>query len=123
MNKIPYILGATLLAVVPAVAQQTHPDSTITLKEQTLANVTVTSRKASVRSLKGAINGKDILRDELFKAACCNLGESFVTNPSVDVNYADATTGAKQVKLLGLSGTYVQMLTENLPNFRGAALP
>lgn len=123
MNKIPYILGATLLAVVPAVAQQTHPDSTITLKDQTLANVTVTSRKASVRSLKGAINGKDILRDELFKAACCNLGESFVTNPSVDVNYADATTGAKQVKLLGLSGTYVQMLTENLPNFRGAALP
>ncbi len=111
------------MAVVPAVAQQTHPDSTITLKEQTLANVTVTSRKASVRSLKGAINGKDILRDELFKAACCNLGESFVTNPSVDVNYADATTGAKQVKLLGLSGTYVQMLTENLPNFRGAALP
>ena len=123
MNKISYILGTTLLAVVPAVAQQTHPDSTITLKEQTLANVTVTSRKASVRSLRGAINGKDILRDELFKAACCNLGESFVTNPSVDVNYSDATTGAKQVKLLGLSGTYVQMLTENLPNFRGAALP
>jgi len=123
MNKISYILGTTLLAVVPAAAQQTTPDSTITLKEQTLANVTVTSRKASVRSLRGAINGKDILRDELFKAACCNLGESFVTNPSVDVNYSDATTGAKQVKLLGLSGTYVQMLTENLPNFRGAALP
>ena len=123
MNKISYILGTTLLAVVPAAAQQTTPDSTITLEEQTLANVTVTSRKASVRSLKGAINGKDILRDELFKAACCNLGESFVTNPSVDVNYSDATTGAKQVKLLGLSGTYVQMLTENLPNFRGAALP
>ena len=83
MNKISYILGTTLLAVVPAAAQQTTPDSTITLKEQTLANVTVTSRKASVRSLKGAINGKDILRYELFKAACCNLGESFVTNPSV----------------------------------------
>ena len=63
------------------------------------------------------------MRDELFKAACCNLGESFVNNPSVDVNYSDATTGARQVKLLGLSGTYVQMLTENLPNFRGAALP
>ncbi len=60
---------------------------------------------------------------ELFRAACCNLGESFVNNPSVDVSYSDAATGAKQIKLLGLSGTYVQMLTENIPNLRGAALP
>ena len=123
MNPIIYLTGLTLLSVLPANAQQSAIDTTATLKDQTLENVTVTSRKATVRSLAGAINGKDILRDELFKAACCNLGESFVTNPSVDVNYSDATTGARQVKLLGLSGTYVQMLTENLPNFRGAALP
>lgn len=56
---------------------------------------------------------------ELAKAACCNLSESFETNPSVDVSYSDAATGAKQIKLLGLSGTYVQMLTENIPNLRG----
>ncbi len=60
---------------------------------------------------------------QLFRAACCNLGESFVANPSVDVSYSDAATGAKQIKLLGLSGTYVQMLTENMPNLRGAAIP
>ena len=46
-----------------------------------------------------------------------------MTNPSVDVSYSDAATGAKQIKLLGLSGTYVQMLTENIPNYRGAAAP
>ena len=57
--------------------------------------------------------------DELFKAACCNLSESFETNPSVDVSYSDAATGAKQIKMLGLPGTYVQMLTENIPNLRG----
>ncbi|MBP3229061.1 MAG: TonB-dependent receptor [Bacteroidaceae bacterium] len=62
-------------------------------------------------------------RTELFKAACCNLGESFTTNPSVDVSYSDAATGARQIKLLGLAGAYVQMLTENIPNFRGAAMP
>ena len=123
MNKIIYLAGLTLLSVLPATAQETAVDTTATMKDQTLDNVTVTTRRASVRSLAGAINGKDILRDELFKAACCNLGESFVNNASVDVNYSDATTGAKQIKLLGLSGTYVQMLTENLPNFRGAALP
>lgn len=92
-----------------------------TMKTQNLSNVTITSRRAGTRRLAGAINGVRVNRDELFKAACCNLGESFTTNPSVDVNYSDAATGAKQIKLLGLSGTYVQMLTENLPNFRGAA--
>jgi len=60
-----------------------------------------------------------ITTHELTKAACCNLSESFETNPSVDVSYTDAATGAKQLKLLGLSGTYVQMLTENIPNLRG----
>ena len=91
--------------------------------EQELATVVVTRRKAGMVRMKGAVNGTLISRDELFKAACCNLGESFVTNPSVDVNYSDAATGAKQIKLLGLSGTYVQMLAENLPDFRGAATP
>ena len=94
-----------------------------TMKTQNLQNITITSRRAGTRRVSGPTNAQLIMRDELFKAACCNLGESFTTNPSVDVNYSDAATGAKQIKLLGLSGTYVQMLTENLPNFRGAAAP
>ena len=94
-----------------------------TMKTENLGNVTITSRRAGTRKLGGVENGVQITRAELCKAACCNLGESFVTNPSVDVNYNDAATGAKQIKLLGLSGTYVQMLTENQPNFRGAAAP
>jgi len=56
---------------------------------------------------------------ELCKAACCNLSESFVTNASVDVNYSDASTGAKQIQLLGLAGTYTQILTENIPSVYG----
>ena len=98
-------------------------DAPDTLKTQNLSDVTITSRRSGTRRLAGAVNGIVVNREELFKAACCNLGESFTTNPSVDVNYSDAATGAKQIKLLGLSGTYVQMLTENLPNFRGAAAP
>ena len=94
-----------------------------TIKTQKLDDVTITSRRLGTRRLRGAENGLIINREELFKAACCNLGESFTTNPSVDVNYSDAATGAKQIKLLGLSGIYVQMLTENLPNFRGASSP
>lgn len=79
----------------------------------------------AIRNPKGlGLENKDIMdRTELFRAACCNLGESFVNNASVDVDYSDAATGVAQIKLLGLSGTYVQMMTENIPNFRGAAMP
>ena len=94
-----------------------------TLKTRQLKEVTVSTRRKGTTRLAGALNGMAIGREELFRAACCNLGESFTTNPSVDVSYSDAATGSKQIRLLGLSGIYVQMLTENLPNFRGAAAP
>ncbi|MBP8034147.1 MAG: TonB-dependent receptor [Bacteroidia bacterium] len=57
----------------------------------------------------------------LMKAACCNLSESFETNPSVDVNFADAVTGTKQIQMLGLSGQYAQITKENMPYMRGLA--
>lgn len=60
-----------------------------------------------------------ITTKELRRAACCNLAESFETNSSVDVNYADAITGAKQIQMLGLSGVYSQIITENVPLVRG----
>lgn len=62
-----------------------------------------------------------ITQKELFKAACCNLSESFETNPSVDVSYNDAVTGSKQIQLLGLAGIYTQLTVENLPGPRGLA--
>lgn len=92
-------------------------------KTSTLNEISVVTRRVGVSRLAGAENGIRIGKEDLFKAACCNLGESFTTNPSVDVSYNDATTGARQIKMLGLSGTYVQMLTENMPNYRGAAAP
>lgn len=116
-----------MLAPTYALAQVATPTDTTsadTLEHATqLHEVVVSKGKMHTRRLAGAQNSLYISRDELFKAACCNLGESFVTNPSVDVNYSDATTGAQQIKLLGLSGTYVQLLTEAQPAYRGAALP
>jgi len=60
---------------------------------------------------------------ELFKAACCDLSESFETNASVDVVSNDAVTGSKQIQMLGLSGIYTQLTVENLPGPRGFATP
>ena len=80
-------------------------------------------KQTSLKMWHTAENSELITAAGLRHAACCNLGESFVSTAAVDVNYTDASTGAKQIKLLGLSGTYVQMLTENIPNFRTVAAP
>jgi len=89
---------------------------------QSLEEVEVVHRKrtAYVSSSKPILT-QVVTGEELCKAACCNLGESFETNASVDVAYADAVTGAKQIQMLGLTGQYVQMMTENMANFRGIA--
>ncbi len=56
---------------------------------------------------------------ELTKAACCNLSESFETNATVDITYKDGITGSKEMQILGLSGAYIQLLTENAPLING----
>ncbi|MDP2887649.1 MAG: TonB-dependent receptor [Bacteroidota bacterium] len=91
-------------------------------KNMEIEEVTVVQKnKGAYISRINPIHTTHINGAELHKAACCNLSESFVTNPSVDVSYNDAITGAKQIKLLGLDGTYSQLQTENFPNLRGLA--
>ena len=104
------------------VSQQVMAQTDSIANTYELKNVVVKATKG-IKSRNRVDNVDIIGQGQLIRAACCNLGESFTANPSVDVSYSDATTGAKQIKLLGLSGTYVQMLTENVPNLRGAALP
>ena len=112
-----------LLSLFSVYIQAQEPADT-TDRSLDLDEVVVTKRADGRRRLRvDPVNTEIISGTELFRAACCNLGESFTTNPSVDVSYNDAATGARQIKLLGLAGTYVQMLTENIPNFRGSALP
>ncbi len=80
------------------------------------------------RHLDGLSKGKE-LRTELIsssglqKMACCNLAESFENSASVTVGFSDAVTGARQIRLLGLSGAYTQMLDENRPVLRGVTSP
>lgn len=75
----------------------------ITLREGVELNeVNVVSRRMGTMKLRSSVMNEEMISSaELSRAACCNLGESFVTNPSVDVSYSDAATGAKQIKLLG----------------------
>jgi outer membrane receptor for ferrienterochelin and colicin/copper chaperone CopZ len=88
-----------------------------TLKEVVVNSKTPSTYIASISTL----NTLNMGMKELSKAACCNLSESFETSPSIDVSYADAVTGIKQIQLLGLSGNYTQLITENIPEIRGLA--
>ncbi|MAX71419.1 MAG: TonB-dependent receptor [Flavobacteriaceae bacterium] len=84
--------------------------------------VVLTSRnQTTTKSYLKATNTFTVSSDELLKAACCNLSESFETNPSIDVNFADAVSGTKQIKMLGLTSPYILIATENIPAIRGAS--
>ena len=81
----------------------------------------VTKRKGIQKSQTITSNTTVVTSKELLKAACCNLAESFETNPSIDVNFSDALTGTKQIKMLGLTSPYLMITEENIPSVRGAS--
>jgi len=80
-----------------------------------------TRKKTATVSYLESMNIMNMSSDELLKSACCNLCESFETNPSIDVNFADALTGTRQIKMLGLTSPYILIGIESVPSIRGAA--
>ncbi|MBK6979128.1 MAG: carboxypeptidase-like regulatory domain-containing protein [Cytophagaceae bacterium] len=94
-----------------------HSNDFITIYLQielsTLQEVVVKSEATTIDRLS-PIQTEIITSKALAKAACCNLSESFETNASISVSYADAVTGSKQIQLLGLSGNYIQTNSENI---------
>ena len=80
-----------------------------------------TDSNTTKKSYRKVTNTATMTSKELLKAACCNLAESFETNPSIDVNFSDALTGTKQIKMLGLTSPYLMITEENIPSVRGAS--
>jgi copper chaperone CopZ len=88
----------------------------------TLNTVEVVHRKKTTEiSFLNPIKVQNIDEKEFMKAACCNIAESFETNPSVDISFTDAVTGTKKIQLLGLEGPNIQVMRENMPYIRGLA--
>lgn len=83
--------------------------------------VVLKERDAVQKTFFSAQNVVTVNSAELLKAACCNLSESFETNPAIDVNFSDALTGTKQIQMLGLTSPYLLITQENLPMVRGAS--
>ena len=121
MNKIKIyiIILFVLLLQTSSLFAQSKKDTT---KVINLKGADVTFEKSGVMISIQPIKTEIISSKELRKAACCNLGESFETNATVDVTYKDALTGSKELQVLGLSGSYIQLLTENAPLISGLGL-
>lgn len=110
-----------------------YKSDTLTITNQTSVKVTLSSdqvlnevtvqgwRATSELDQLKPINTVIMTEKELFKAACCNLSESFETNPSVDVAFTDAITGTRQIQMLGLAGPNTMISIENMPGVRGLA--
>jgi outer membrane receptor for ferrienterochelin and colicins len=89
--------------------------SSVELDEVKVKGKVNTTKISAINTL----NIQTLSTGELEKAACCNLSESFSTNATVDVNFTDAVSGAKQIQMLGLDGVYAQITQENMPLIRG----
>lgn len=104
------------------VTDQKYLDHYMKVDDNDLDEVTVVKKKNPTQRIYSmAQNVVLISEQELLKAACCNLSESFETNPSVDVNHSDALTGSKKIEMLGLKSPYILITEENIPMVRGAS--
>jgi len=91
-------------------------------ESEDLDEVVVSQRKKSSQlSFLSTQNILNVSSEELLKAACCNLSESFETNPAIDVNFDNALTGVKQIQMMGLPSPYLLFTEENIPIIRGAS--
>ena len=84
------------------------------------AVVIETTQRGNYAKTSGITRQEQISFAGLCKMACCSLAESFENSASVTVGYSDAISGARQIKMLGLAGTYTQILDENRPIMQGA---
>ncbi|MCW3806602.1 TonB-dependent receptor [Plebeiibacterium marinum] len=99
----------------------TTPLKVMMIQGEAIDEVIVARRTASTSISKlNPLYVQKVSGKELERCACCNLSESFETNASVDVSFADAVSGVKQIQLLGLSGRYSQIAIANIPTLRGA---
>ena len=104
------------------VDKETYSEILLTESQNVLDEVIVNKKKKTIqKSYFKTQNITNVSSEELLKAACCNISESFDTNPSIDVNYSNAITGTKQVKMLGLESPYLLITEENIPMIRGAS--
>lgn len=87
----------------------------VTLQEVTIMD----ERSGAFVSVLQPIKTEMINRTELRKAACCDLAGCFETQSTVQPTTTNVLTNAKELRILGLSGVYNQILIDGLPTIQG----
>ena len=128
LREKPHLLLAAgfflFVSSLPGICQNADSLAAAYSRVDSLHSSVVLSRRDANYLSKGKDMRVEVISSAgLQKMACCNLAESFENSASVTVGYSDAVTGARQIRLLGLSGVYTQMLDENRPFMRGLAAP
>lgn len=96
---------------------------TIVLNEfQTITGVKVKAESEKNLALKGISSHTEVIgQGDLKKTACCDLAGCFETQGTVQPMTTNIITNAKELRILGLSGVYNQVLTEGIPMMYGLA--
>ncbi|MES2798373.1 MAG: TonB-dependent receptor [Bacteroidota bacterium] len=124
-NQLPDIMIISAPGFISDSIEVTKKDRFISMKIELLSDNTLPEvvvehhRSGNSISRMNTLHVEELNSNELRKAACCNLSESFETNASVDVNITDAVSGAKKIQMMGLDGVYTQIQMENIPYLRG----
>lgn len=86
----------------------------------TLKEVTVKDQRGTYLT-QAIVQTQLINQRELAKAACCDLAGCFGTQASVQAQTTNVVTNAQELRILGLSGVYNQLLVDGLPMIQGLA--
>ncbi len=92
----------------------------IRLLPEMMEEVVVKARKAGIGISNIATSKVEAIdKVELTKSACCDLAGCFNTQASVQVHTSNVLTNSKELKILGLSGVYNQLLVDGFPMLQG----
>ena len=115
--KIKYFLLLCLLINFLKLFSQ--DDNSDTMMMNDLMEVVILKKKKSISQLYNiSSNVINVDKEELLKSACCNISESFETNPHIETNFTNSIIGIKQISLFGLKSPYILISEEDLPSIR-----
>lgn len=121
--RLPHKLIASFVGYQSDTILIASPDSDIIFKLQPnkrLSEIIIESQRAGVIiSNNKAIKVEQITQTELRKSACCDLAGCFETQTTVQPQTTNVVTNAKELRILGLSGVYNQILVDGFPVIQG----
>ncbi len=89
-------------------------------EKQMLSEMVVRGQRSGVLiSDLNPIKTEQITQTELGKAACCDLAGCFETQITVQPQTTNVITNSKELRILGLSGVYNQVLIDGFPMIQG----